>query len=93
LRLYDVVHSIGVATDLNHIDTACKVSGYLPENDGLKNALSGADIVVIPAGILQLCAISIKITHVDLGIARKPGMTRDGRLYFLKCLPKDTNLQ
>jgi malate/lactate dehydrogenase len=28
-----------------------KVSGYLPENDGLKKTLEGADIVVIPAGI------------------------------------------
>jgi len=28
-----------------------KVSGFLPKDDGLKNALTGADIVVIPAGI------------------------------------------
>lgn len=28
-----------------------KVSGYLPKDDGLKNALTGTDIVVIPAGI------------------------------------------
>lgn len=28
-----------------------KITGYLPENDGLKQALAGADVVVIPAGI------------------------------------------
>jgi malate/lactate dehydrogenase len=27
------------------------VTGYLPKDDGLKNAFTGADIVVIPAGI------------------------------------------
>jgi malate dehydrogenase len=51
----------GIATDLNHIDTKAKVSGYLAENGGLQKALQGADIVVVTAGI-----------------ARKPGMTRDG---------------
>lgn len=61
LRLYDVVHSIGVATDLNHIDTPAKVSGYLPTDNGLEKTLTGAELVIIPAGI-----------------ARKPGMTRDG---------------
>jgi malate dehydrogenase len=45
-----------------HIDTKAKVSGYLPDNGGLKKALAGADIVVVTAGI-----------------ARKPGMTRDGK--------------
>ncbi|KAF4468367.1 malate dehydrogenase [Fusarium albosuccineum] len=53
LRLYDVVHAVGVATDLSHIDTASTVTGYLPENDGLQKALSGADIVLISAGIAR----------------------------------------
>lgn len=51
LSLYDVVNTPGVAADLSHISTAAKVSGYLPKDDGLKSALTGADIVVIPAGI------------------------------------------
>lgn len=51
LALYDVVNSPGVAADLSHIATPAKVTGYLPANDGLKKALTGADIVVIPAGI------------------------------------------
>ncbi|KAA8915161.1 hypothetical protein TRICI_002706 [Trichomonascus ciferrii] len=51
LALYDVVNSPGVAADLSHICTEGKVTGHLPKDDGLKNALTGADIVVIPAGI------------------------------------------
>ncbi|KAK9379044.1 lactate/malate dehydrogenase [Kockiozyma suomiensis] len=51
LALYDVVGSVGVATDLSHISTKAVVKGYLPADDGLKLALTGADVVVIPAGI------------------------------------------
>jgi malate dehydrogenase len=50
LSLYDIVHAPGVAIDLNHINTASKVTGFLPHNEGLTKALTGADIVVIPAG-------------------------------------------
>ncbi|RBA08982.1 malate dehydrogenase, NAD-dependent [Fusarium proliferatum] len=66
ISLYDIVHTPGIATDLNHIDTKATVSGYLPSNDGLAKALSRADIVVVTAGI-----------------ARKPGMTRDGNILDL----------
>ncbi|OOF91071.1 hypothetical protein ASPCADRAFT_211341 [Aspergillus carbonarius ITEM 5010] len=51
LALYDVVNTPGVAADLSHISSVAKISGYLPKDDGLKHALTGADIVVIPAGI------------------------------------------
>ncbi|KAL2816374.1 lactate/malate dehydrogenase [Aspergillus cavernicola] len=51
LALYDVVNTPGVAADLSHISSVAKISGYLPKDDGLKNALTGTDIVVIPAGI------------------------------------------
>ncbi|CUS11218.1 unnamed protein product [Tuber aestivum] len=51
LALYDVVNSPGVAADLSHISSPAKVTGYLPKDDGLKNTLEGADVVVIPAGI------------------------------------------
>jgi len=51
LALYDVVNTPGVATDLSHISTIAKISGYLPADDGMAKAFSGADIVVIPAGI------------------------------------------
>ncbi|KAF2087002.1 malate dehydrogenase-like protein [Saccharata proteae CBS 121410] len=51
LALYDVVNTPGVATDLSHISSPAKISGYLPQDDGMKHAFSNADIVVIPAGI------------------------------------------
>lgn len=31
------------------------MTGYLPKDDGLKQAFTGADIVVIPAGIPREC--------------------------------------
>jgi len=51
LSLYDIVNTPGVATDLSHISTPAKVQGFLPADDGLKKALTGADVVVIPAGV------------------------------------------
>lgn len=51
LALYDVVNSPGVAADLSHICTEGLVVGSLRDNGGLEQALTGADIVVIPAGI------------------------------------------
>ena len=51
LALYDVVNTPGVAADLSHISSVAKITGYLPKDDGLKHALTGADICIIPAGI------------------------------------------
>jgi malate/lactate dehydrogenase len=31
-----------------------KLQGFLPADDGLKKALTGADVVVIPAGIPRM---------------------------------------
>ena len=44
----------GVAADLGHINTRCKVTGYSPDfNGGVESALSGAKVVVITAGHSQ----------------------------------------
>lgn len=52
LALFDVVPVVvGVAVDLSHINTPSVVKGYTKDNDGLAQALKGADIVVIPAGV------------------------------------------
>ncbi|KAJ7756202.1 NAD-malate dehydrogenase [Mycena metata] len=51
LGLYDIVNTPGVAIDLSHIATPAVVTGFLPPNDGLKHTLTGADVVVIPAGV------------------------------------------
>ncbi|KAF7320863.1 malate dehydrogenase [Mycena chlorophos] len=51
LGLFDIVNTPGVAADLSHIATPSVVVGRLPPNDGLKEVLTGADLVVIPAGV------------------------------------------
>jgi malate dehydrogenase len=51
LACYDVVNAPGVAADLSHIPTKCRVYGASPEDNGLEKCLKGADLVVIPAGV------------------------------------------
>ncbi|GFF27011.1 malate dehydrogenase, cytoplasmic [Aspergillus udagawae] len=71
LALYDVVNTPGVATDLSHISSVAKISGYLPKDDGLKNALTGTDVVVIPAGIPRKPGMSRDdLFKVNAGIVR-----------------------
>ena len=60
LACYDVSPATaGVAADLSHIPTPAKITGDLPSagswppkgNEGIANALTGCDVVVIPAGV------------------------------------------
>lgn len=59
LSLYDIVGTPGVAADLSHIPSSAHVTGNVPSSatwppshdTGLEAALTGADIVVIPAGV------------------------------------------
>ncbi|KAI9816250.1 MAG: Malate dehydrogenase, cytoplasmic [Pycnora praestabilis] len=51
LALYDIRGGPGVAADISHINTKSKVTGYDPTPSGLKEALTGAEIVLIPAGV------------------------------------------
>ncbi|KAI9481864.1 Malate dehydrogenase, cytoplasmic [Coemansia sp. RSA 989] len=52
LGLYDIHNTPGVAADIGHINTLSQVSGYTSKDqDGLKKALEGAELVVIPAGV------------------------------------------
>ncbi|GAA6019823.1 hypothetical protein JCM8202_001708 [Rhodotorula sphaerocarpa] len=54
LRLFDVVPVVkGVAQDISHVDTPAVTTGYVKSDDGegLKSALTGCDLVVIPAGV------------------------------------------
>lgn len=64
LSLFDIRLAHGVATDLSHINSNVKVTGYEPKDmddqEAIKAALKGTDVVIIPAGV-----------------PRKPGMTRD----------------
>lgn len=59
LALYDIVNTPGVAADLSHIATPAKVTGYLPKTDpSMEQALKGAHIVVIPAGVPRKPGVS-----------------------------------
>ena len=50
LSLYDIFGTAGVAADLSHTNTPVKVTGYTGAGE-LEAALTGSDIVLIPAGI------------------------------------------
>lgn len=51
LALYDIRGGPGVAADISHVNTKSKVTGYNVGSEGLKSALEGAEIVLIPAGV------------------------------------------
>lgn len=49
LALYDLRGAPGVAADVSHVPTNSTVKGYNPDN--IKDALTGSDVIVIPAGV------------------------------------------
>jgi len=49
LALYDIRLAPGVAADISHVNTKSTVKGY--EADGLGECLTGAEVIVIPAGV------------------------------------------
>ncbi|RMD42510.1 hypothetical protein DV735_g2610, partial [Chaetothyriales sp. CBS 134920] len=62
VALFDVVNTPGVAADLGHISSRAKLTGHVAEKgdfagkqpgteEAKKQALTGADIVIIPAGV------------------------------------------
>uniref|UniRef100_A0ACD5X963 Uncharacterized protein n=4 Tax=Avena sativa TaxID=4498 RepID=A0ACD5X963_AVESA len=50
LHLYDVVNTPGVTADVSHMDTSAVVRGFLGPQQ-LEAALTGMDLVIIPAGL------------------------------------------
>ncbi|KAM7251035.1 hypothetical protein ACFE04_022918 [Oxalis oulophora] len=50
LHLYDVVNTPGVTSDISHMDTGAVVRGFLGQQQ-LEEALTGMDLVIIPAGV------------------------------------------
>jgi len=50
LHLYDVVNTAGVKADVSHINTVARVRAFTGPAQ-LSDALSGCDLVVIPAGV------------------------------------------
>lgn len=71
LALYDVNPMVpGVAVDLSHIPTPVNVQGY--KDDQLEQALAGADIVVIPAGVPRKPGMTRDdLFNVNAGIVKK----------------------
>ena len=76
LALFDVVPLVkGVAADVGHVDSPAVTKGYTKEDDGLKHALTGSEIVIIPAGvprkvscrINQFTFINIFLRHAGAG--------------------------
>lgn len=49
LSLYDIRGAPGVAADISHVDVKGEVNGY--PADKLEDALTGVEVVVIPAGV------------------------------------------
>ncbi|KAK4360609.1 hypothetical protein RND71_019561 [Anisodus tanguticus] len=50
LHLYDVANTPGVTADISHMDTGAVVRGFLGPQQ-LEDALTGMDLVIIPAGV------------------------------------------
>jgi malate dehydrogenase len=50
LSLYDIQHTKGVGADLSHIETKCRVTAHVGQEQ-LHDSLRGANVVVIPAGV------------------------------------------
>ncbi|GAA5990214.1 hypothetical protein JCM11641_001819 [Rhodosporidiobolus odoratus] len=51
LSLYDIRLAPGVAADVDHCNTPSKAVGFGPDNNGLEQALEGAEVIIIPAGM------------------------------------------
>jgi len=50
LALYDIAGTPGVAADISHVNSPAQARGYAGEEE-LADALKGADVVIIPAGV------------------------------------------
>ncbi|XWS29646.1 hypothetical protein CRYUN_Cryun24cG0047400 [Craigia yunnanensis] len=50
LHLYDVVNTPGVTADISHMDTGAVLREILGQQQ-LEEALTGMDLVIIPAGV------------------------------------------
>ncbi len=71
LSLYDIVGTPGVAADLSHIETKGQVTGHVGDEQ-LDGALTGCDVVVIPAGVprkpgkKQFCTLELPYTYAEI---------------------------
>ncbi|XP_007041454.2 PREDICTED: malate dehydrogenase, glyoxysomal [Theobroma cacao] len=70
LHLYDVVNAHGVTADLSHMDTGAVVRGFLGQPE-LESALTGMDLVIIPAGVPRKPGMTRDdLFNINAGIVR-----------------------
>lgn len=70
VALYDLANTPGVAADLSHCNTPTKVKGFMGA-DQLGDALSGAEVVVIPAGVPRKPGMTRDdLFNINAGIVR-----------------------
>lgn len=70
LRLYDVKGTAGVACDVSHVDTPARCRGFTGDAQ-LGEALAGADLVVIPAGVPRKPGMTRDdLFNINAGIVR-----------------------
>ncbi|XP_002531998.3 malate dehydrogenase, glyoxysomal [Ricinus communis] len=70
LHLYDVVNTPGVTADISHMDTGAVVRGFLGQQQ-LEDALTGMDLVIIPAGVPRKPGMTRDdLFNINAGIVR-----------------------
>ncbi|PAN22039.1 hypothetical protein GQ55_3G482000 [Panicum hallii var. hallii] len=70
LHLYDVVNTPGVTADISHMNTGAVVRGFLGQPQ-LENALTGMDLVIIPAGVPRKPGMTRDdLFNINAGIVR-----------------------
>ncbi|XP_010943220.1 malate dehydrogenase, glyoxysomal [Elaeis guineensis] len=70
LHLYDVVNTPGVTADISHMDTGAVVRGFLGQPQ-LESALTGMDLVIIPAGVPRKPGMTRDdLFNINAGIVR-----------------------
>eukprot|EP00262_Sarcandra_glabra_P004396 TRINITY_DN1537_c0_g1_i1.p1 TRINITY_DN1537_c0_g1~~TRINITY_DN1537_c0_g1_i1.p1 ORF type:complete len:273 (-),score=38.91 TRINITY_DN1537_c0_g1_i1:74-892(-) len=70
LHLYDVANSPGVTADISHMDTGAVVCGFLGQQQ-LESALTGMDLVIIPAGVPRKPGMTRDdLFNINAGIVR-----------------------
>ena len=70
LRLYDVANTAGVAADISHVATAPRVTAHTGAAQ-LGDALYGADLVIIPAGVPRKPGMTRDdLFNINAGIVR-----------------------
>ncbi|XP_050207994.1 malate dehydrogenase, glyoxysomal-like [Mercurialis annua] len=70
LHLYDVANTPGVTADISHMDTGAVVRGFLGQQQ-LEDALTGMDLVIIPAGVPRKPGMTRDdLFNINAGIVR-----------------------